>query len=160
MRSLTNLQEKIRGKTDKIFLSFALVRARHSRQELNQFIPEGELVLETKKEKIFNLAIPKFEIKEFKISDYDFLQTEAELDIGLHRAVEILEDLAEMARLWKGVELLAHEIEITRRRVNALEHILIPNIKETISYISSRLEEMERSYQVQLMRVKEIIRSH
>jgi len=50
-----------------------------------------------------------------------------------------------MARLWKAVELL---------------HILIPNIKETISYISSRLEEMERSYQVQLMRVKEIVRSH
>jgi V/A-type H+-transporting ATPase subunit D len=65
-----------------------------------------------------------------------------------------------MARLWKAVELLSREIEVTRRRVNALEHILIPNIKETIHYISNRLEEMERSYQVQLMRVKEIVRSH
>ncbi|MFQ5720992.1 MAG: V-type ATP synthase subunit D [Candidatus Aminicenantales bacterium] len=160
MRKLTTLQEEIRLKTDKIFLSFALVRARHSKQDLNQLIPEGELILETKKEKIFNLAVPKFEIKEFQISDYDLLQTEAELDTGLHQAEELLEDLTEMARLWKAVELLAHEIEATRRRVNALEHILIPNIKETISYISSRLEEMERSYQVQLMRVKEIVRSH
>ena len=66
----------------------------------------------------------------------------------------------EMSRLWKAVELLSHEIEITRRRVNALEHILIPSIKETVRYISSRLEEMERSYQVQLMRVKEIVRKH
>jgi len=49
---------------------------------------------------------------------------------------------------------------VTRRRVNALEHNLIPNIKETIRYISGRLEDMERSYQVQLMRVKEIIRGH
>jgi len=66
----------------------------------------------------------------------------------------------ELARLWKAVELLSYEIETTRRRVNALEHTLIPNIKETINYISGRLEEMERSYQVQLMRVKEIVRSH
>jgi V/A-type H+-transporting ATPase subunit D len=66
----------------------------------------------------------------------------------------------EISRLWKAVELLSHEIEATRRRVNALEHILIPSIKETIRYISSRLEEMERSYQVQLMRVKDIVRRH
>ena len=65
-----------------------------------------------------------------------------------------------MARLWRASELLSSEIELTRRRVNALEHILIPNLKETIGYISSRLEEMERSYQVQLMRVKEIVRTH
>ncbi len=160
MRNLFALQEKVRLKTDKVFLSFALVRAKHSEQELAKLIPEGELILETQTEKVFNLAIPKFKIKELKISDYDFLQTEAELDVGLRQAEEMLEDLAEMARLWKAVELLAHEIEATRRRVNALEHILIPNIKETISYISSRLEEMERSYQVQLMRVKEIVRSH
>jgi len=160
MRNLFTLQEKVRLKTDKVFLSFALVRAKHSEQELAKLIPEGELILETQTEKVFNLAIPKFKIKEFKISDYDFFQTEAELDVGLRQTEELLEDLTEMARLWKAVELLAHEIETTRRRVNALEHILIPNIKETISYISSRLEEMERSYQVQLMRVKEIVRSH
>ena len=73
---------------------------------------------------------------------------------------ELLPDLLEIARLWKAVELLAREIDVTRRRVNALEHILIPNIKETISYISTRLDEMERSYQVQLMRVKEIVEEH
>ncbi|MGB6340716.1 MAG: V-type ATP synthase subunit D, partial [Candidatus Aminicenantaceae bacterium] len=86
--------------------------------------------------------------------------TESELDIGVKKMKELFDDLMEMARLWKAVELLSTEIEVTRRRVNALEHNLIPNIKETISYISGRLEEMERSYQVQLMRVKEIIRGH
>jgi V/A-type H+-transporting ATPase subunit D len=116
--------------------------------------------LATKQEKIFNLAIPRFEIEEKEVSDYDFLNTESELDIGLKKTQELLEDLMEMSRLWKAVELLSHEIEVTRRRVNALEHILIPSIKETISYISSRLEEMERSYQVQLMRIKEILRHH
>ena len=60
----------------------------------------------------------------------------------------------------KAIALMSTEIEKTRRRVNALEYILIPNLKETIHAISSRLEEMERSYQVQLMRVKEIVRQH
>ena len=78
----------------------------------------------------------------------------------MKRAETLLPVLLEMARLWKSVELLSREIEVTRRRVNALEHILIPGIREAIHSIASRLEEMERSTQVQLMRVKEIIRHH
>jgi len=139
VRELYDLQEIVGLKLKKVFLSFVLVRSRDSHKDLEKLIPEGKLVLATKKERVFNLAIPRFEIEEKEVSD---------------------EDLMEMSRLWKAVELLSREIEVTRRRVNALEHILIPSIKETISYISSRLEEMERSYQVQLMRVKEIVRRH
>lgn len=157
MRKLSQLQEGIQEKLDKIFISFAMARIKDSREQIEKFIPEGELRLAVEPEKIFNLSIPKFEIKELKISDYDFFNTESEMDIGLKKMRELLEDLMEIARLWKAVELFAREIEVTRRRVNALEHILIPNLKETIRYISGRLEEMERSYQVQLMRVKEII---
>jgi len=160
MRLLCALQEEIDSKFKKTFLSFALARARNSQKELEELLPPGKLTLETKKERILNLSIPRFEIREMEISDYDLLNTESELDIGLRKTQELFKDLMELARLSKAAELLADEIEVTRRRVNALEHILIPSIKETISYISSRLEEMERSYQVQLMRVKEIIRGH
>ncbi len=160
MRRLFELQEGISPKLKKAFLSFAFVRARSSREALETLIPEGNLQLAPKKERILNLSIPQFEMQQLQISDYDFLNTESELDVGIRKIQEILEDLLEMSRLWKAVELLSHEIEVTRRRVNALEHILIPNIRETISYISTRLEEMERSYQVQLMRVKEIVRKH
>lgn len=160
MRRLYDLQEKVNPKLNKLLLSFAFVRAQNSKKELEELIPEGKLRLATKKERILNLSIPQFEIEESEISDYDLLNTESELDIGIRKAQELLEDLLELAQLWKAVELLSREIEVTRRRVNALEHILIPSIKETIRYISSRLEEMERSYQVQLMRVKEIIRRH
>jgi len=160
MRELNSLQVRVNRDLEKVFLSFALVRAGRAKKELMDLIPEGSLVLETHKEKVFNLTIARFEIKEINISDYDFLNTESELDIGLKKAREVLEDLMELGRLWKAVELLSKEIETTRRRVNALEHILIPNIKETITYISGRLEEMERSFQVQLMRVKEIVRGH
>jgi V/A-type H+-transporting ATPase subunit D len=160
MRDLYNLQEIVSLKLKKVFLSFVLVRSGSSRKDLERLIPEGKLTLATKEEKILNLTIPRFEIEEKEVSDYDFLNTESELDVGLKKTQELLKDLMEMSRLWKAVELLSHEIETTRRRVNALEHILIPSIKETISYISSRLEEMERSYQVQLMRVKDIVRRH
>jgi V/A-type H+-transporting ATPase subunit D len=159
MRELTDLQEGVSEKLNKVFLSFALVRCRSSREDLEKLIPEGDLQLEAQGERIFNLSIPRFEVSTSQVSDYDLLRTESELDIGLKKMGEIKEDLMEIARLWKAVDLLAREIEVTRRRVNALEHILIPSIKETIRYISSRLEEMERSYQVQLMRVKEIVRN-
>ncbi len=160
VRKLYNLQEIVSLKLKKVFLSFVLVRSRDSRKDLERLIPEGKLTLATKEEKILNLTIPRFEIEKKEVSDYDFLNTESELDVGLKKTQELLKDLMEISRLWKAVELLSHEIEATRRRVNALEHILIPSIKETIRYISSRLEEMERSYQVQLMRVKDIVRRH
>jgi V/A-type H+-transporting ATPase subunit D len=160
MRRLHDLQGDVGRKLDKVFLSFALVRCRNSLEELGDLLPDGELTLDTTEERVFNLSIPKFAIKEWTNSDYDLLNTESELDIGVKKMKELFDDLMEMARLWKAVELLSSEIEVTRRRVNALEHNLIPNIKETISYISGRLEEMERSYQVQLLRVKEIVRGH
>jgi V/A-type H+-transporting ATPase subunit D len=160
MRRLFALQDEVKIKLEKTFLSFALVRTRSSGKDLERLIPEGILRLKARRERIFNLIVPSFEIEKSEVSDYDLLNTESELDIGLKKAREMLKDMLEMAKLWKAVELLAHEIEVTRRRVNALEHILIPSIKEAISYISGRLEEMERSYQVQLMRVKEIIRGH
>jgi V/A-type H+-transporting ATPase subunit D len=160
MHRLREIQDGLSRKMDKMFLSFALVRCRSSLDELKELLPEGELIIEPGQERVFNLSIPRFAIQQWEISDYDLVNTESELDIGLKKMQEMMDDLMEMARLWKAVELLAIEIEVTRRRVNALEHILIPSIKETIKYISGRLEEMERSYQVQLMRVKEIVRSH
>jgi V/A-type H+-transporting ATPase subunit D len=160
MRRLYDIHSGINTKWNSVLLSFGLVRGRSSRKELGRLLPEGKLFLDIQEEKVFSLSIPRFSIKEWTISEYDLINTEGELDVGVKKMQEMMEDLLEMARLWKAVELLSHEIEVTRRRVNALEHILIPNIKETIHYISNRLEEMERSYQVQLMRVKEIVRSH
>lgn len=160
MRRLRDLQSGVGETMDKIFLSFALARGRSFAKEMDRLLPEGELQLAVVKDKVFNLTIPKFVIEKWEMADYNLLNTEGELDVGLKKMMDLLPDLLEMASLWKSVELLAHEIEITRRRVNALEHILIPNLRETIKSIAGRLDEMERSYQVQLMRVKEIVRSH
>lgn len=160
IRRLAALQEEVSAGLDRIFVAFALAGGRSSRREIERLIPEGELRLAVDKKMVLGLAVPEFRTAELRLSSYDLLNTEAELDIGLKRAKTLLPLLMEMARLWKSAELLSREIEVTRRRVNALEHILIPGIQEAIHSIGSRLEEMERSTQVQLMRVKEIIRHH
>jgi len=160
IKRLSALQAEVSAGFDKITLSLALARSRHSLRDLERLIPEGRLDLSAEKGRILNLNIPTFNVLDIAVSDYDLLNTESELDVGVKKTKELMQSLLEFSRLWKAAELLAREIDVTRRRVNALEHILIPSIRETIHYISSRLEEIERSYQVQLMRVKEIIRHH
>ena len=68
--------------------------------------------------------------------------------------------LIQLAAAEKALRLMATEIERTRRRVNALEHVLIPSFIETIRGISMKLDEMERANLGRLMRIKEIVRSH
>jgi V/A-type H+-transporting ATPase subunit D len=159
-RKLNLLHQKIDHEFELITRALATVRISHSLVEIEEFIPEGNLFLEVEKGRLLNLTVPEFSLKEIEISSYDLLMTESELDVVTKHFRNILPELLEFASLWKKVELLASEIEVTRRRVNALEYILIPSLKETIQAIASRLEEIERSYQVQLMRVKEIIRHH
>lgn len=160
IRRLSELQRRVSRMLNKVFLSFALARSGGSLAGLEQMIPEGGLVLEAQRRRVLNLAIPDFKVQALEVAEVDLLNTESELDIGIKKMREVLPELLEMASLWKAAELLSVDIEVTRRRVNALEYILIPNLKETVSYISSRLDEMERSYQVQLMRVKEILPTH
>jgi V/A-type H+-transporting ATPase subunit D len=160
IRRLSELQRGVSQTLNKVFLSLALARSGGSEAELERLIPEGRLVLEAGRKRILNLAIPDFEVQALEVADVDLLNTDSELDIGIKKMSEVLPELLEMASLWKAAELLSADIEVTRRRVNALEYILIPNLKETIAYISSRLDEMERSFQVQLMRVKEILPTH
>lgn len=160
IRRLSELQRGISRTLNKAFLSLALARSGGSEAGLESLIPEGKLILEAGRRRILNLAIPDFEVQALEVATVDLLNTDSELDIGLKKLREVLPSLLEMASLWKAAELLSADIEVTRRRVNALEYILIPNLKETIAYISSRLDEMERSYQVQLMRVKEIVPTH
>ena len=160
IRRLSTLQAEVSAGLDRIFVAFALASGRNSAEEMSRLVPDGALDLASERTRVLSLVIPSFTVERLRVSGYDLLETEAEMDIGLKRAESLLPALLEMARLWKTAELLSREIEITRRRVNALEHILIPGILDAIHAISARLEEMERSTQVQLMRVKEIIRHH
>jgi V/A-type H+-transporting ATPase subunit D len=114
------------------------------------------------REQVMNLKIPKFrmEFPEHAELGYGHLETTADLDRALAMYAGVLPKLVRLAEVEKAVQLIAVELEKTRRRVNALEHILIPSLEETIRFISDRLSELERANATQLMKVKEIVRKH
>ena len=89
--------------------------------------------------------------------NYGFAFTSGELDASLHELGELLEDIVRMAELEKTAQLLAEEIERTRRRVNALEYILIPQYLATIKSIKMKLDENERGNTTRLMKVKDMM---
>jgi len=94
-----------------------------------------------------------------EIMPYGFLNTSGEMDISLIKFDKFLELLLALAEKEKTVQLMANEIEETRRRVNALEYRLIPEFEETIKYITMKLAESERSNIIRLMKVKEVVKN-
>ena len=88
---------------------------------------------------------------------YGFAQTSGELDDAISRLYEVFEDMLELAQVEKTMQLLAEDIEKTRRRVNALEYVMIPELQENIRYITMKLAENESSTKVRLMKVKEMV---
>ena len=92
-----------------------------------------------------------------EVYPYGFAQTSGELDDALEKLSLVFQDMLELAEVEKTMQLLAEEIEKTRRRVNALEYVMIPELEENIRYITMKLDENESSTKVRLMKVKEMV---
>lgn len=92
-----------------------------------------------------------------EIYPYGFAQTSGELDDALTSMATVFSDMLELAQVEKTMQLLAGEIERTRRRVNALEYVMIPEMQTKIRYISMKLEENDRSSKVRLIKVKDMV---
>ena len=118
--------------------------------------------LNASREQIMNIKVPNFavEFPEDAEFGYGLADTTAELDNALELYAAVIPKLMRLAEMEKSVQLIAAELEKTRRRVNALEHILVPNLEETIRFIGDRLAEMERETATRLMKVKEMVREH
>ncbi|MCP1110983.1 V/A-type H+-transporting ATPase subunit D [Lachnospiraceae bacterium PF1-21] len=124
--------------------------------------PKQEVSLEVGKKNVMSVNIPVFETKtrtadENDIYSYGFAFTSSDLDGAVKSLADILPDMLKLAEIEKACQLMAAEIEKTRRRVNALEHVIIPQTMEDIKYISMKLDENERSSQVRLMKVKDMM---
>jgi V/A-type H+-transporting ATPase subunit D len=114
-----------------------------------------DLQLTVKPRRLMSVVIPKIEVSLGAVSGmYSFVHTSPELDQAIDSLKEFLPKLVRMAELEESVRRLSTEIEKTRRRVNALEHTFIPRMRETIKYIMSKLDEIERSNTSRLMKIK------
>ena len=125
-------------------------------------LPRQEMQLEVSEKNIMSVMIPVFDVK-FKTADendiysYGFAETSGELDDAVKALSDIMPKLIRLAELEKSCRLMADEIEKTRRRVNALEHVMIPQYEDTIKYIAMKLDENERSTTTRLMKVKDMM---
>ncbi len=158
-----SIRENVEKELAGAYKSFIVARAVMSSDTLEEAImsPSRLIKLKYKTVPIMNLREPEFELEaEGDVHCYGFNFTSADLDFAIETFGKVLEDLIKLAELENKVKDLAYEIETTRRRVNALEYVLIPNLEETIKYISMKLSEMERSNLSRLMRLKEIVRGH
>ena len=119
-------------------------------------------VLEVRIEEVNLMSVRTVKLRAERRGDlfpYGFEGTAADLDAAVLRFDDLLPDLIRLAELEKTVERLADEIEKTRRRVNALEHVLIPDLEDTIRFITLKLDEMARSTVSALMRIKELLKA-
>lgn len=121
--------------------------------------PQRETKVKVMYQNVMSVQVPQYEIIEKgHLYTYGMLHSNPELDIALKKYQEIIPLMVRMAELDKAIVLLTEEIEKTRRRVNALEYVMIPNLEDTIKFITMKLDEMARSNNSALMRIKELIR--
>ncbi len=125
-------------------------------------LPKQELSLDIHEQNVMSVKIPVFDAKfrtadEGGIYSYGTAFTSCDLDDAVKALSEVFPKLLKLAEIEKSCQLMADEIEKTRRRVNALEHIMIPDYEDTIKYITMKLSENERSNTTSLMKVKDMV---
>lgn len=157
------LREEIEKDLVFALKNFLMAEAIMSKEILAESVMSNntEININIKYKSIMSVKIPDIEIIKQKINEggkipYSFISTSAELDNSISILSGILPRLLKLAEIEKTVKLLSIEMEKTRRRVNALEYIMIPQLEETIKYIDMKLEENERGNITRLMKVKEI----
>lgn len=164
VRENKTLRETVEAGIAAANKNFVLARAGMDDEVLNvaMMAPMQEVYLEASERNVMSVEIPVFEYKtrsgdENNIYSYGFAFTSSDLDGAIKSLSDILPDLLRLAEVEKSCQLMAAEIEKTRRRVNALEHVVIPELRENIKYITMKLDENERSTQIRLMKVKDMM---
>ena len=161
VETIKSLREKVEEEVSAAIRKFLFVRAvmEPERMECALMVPGRRVKIGVKERNVMSVKVPLFE-KEVEGEGYGYTPTEAppEMDAVVDILDAVIEDVIELAEKEKMLQLLADEIEKTRRRVNALEYVLIPELEETIRYISMKMSEMERADLTRLMKMKDIIR--
>lgn len=158
------LREKVEAGIAAANKNFVLAKAATSDQVLNTALlaPKQEVYVEIGMKNVMSVEIPVLQYKTRTadtndIYSYGFEFTSSDLNGAVKSLADLLPDMLRLAEVEKSCQLMAAEIEKTRRRVNALEHVMIPAAQEKIKYITMKLDENERSTQIRLMKVKDMM---
>lgn len=155
------LREEAEKELGSVLKEFAYAKALLSNAELeNAFMmPASRIEIDAGTGSIMNVAVPEIKVEggDDMRFPYAFSGVTSEADYSVKKISSAVKKLCELAETEKQVAMLADEIEKNKRRVNALEYVMIPQLEETISYISSKLEENERAATTRLMKVKEML---
>lgn len=157
------LRDEVEGKLSVAMRSFVLARASMSSADIEEALmyPARAASVDAQTASVLSIPVPKLamETQEGYSYPYGYATTGAELDAAVQQLAEALPLLLELAEVEKACSRLADEIEKTRRRVNALEYVMIPQFNETIRSIQMKLEENDRQNTTRLMKTKEMLQA-
>ena len=157
------LRLKVEGKLQDSFKDFLLARGVMSDEMLEDAITfsQQELGVDIETKNVMSVNVPKMTFNQTESDKvaypYGYAQTSADLDDAIEGLSKVMRNLLELAEVEKACQLMADEVEKTRRRVNALEYRTIPQLKETIRFIQMKLDENERGSITRLMKVKDMM---
>ena len=159
-RAGKELREAVEKELAECYGTFVLSRAQTTPEVLEQALifPGAKSTLSVDWHNVMSVMVPEYDVKqEGNPVNYGFVGVPLLLDSALEQFSKLILRLLQLAAEEKSIRLMAGEIERTRRRVNALEYVMIPSLTETIRYISMKLDEQERSTLSRLMKIKEIV---
>jgi len=155
-----SVEQSIRDANSSLIIARSLMQ----KQSLNAslMMPKQQINIEVSEKNIMSVDVPVFTAKTktdnpHDIYSYGYAYTSGDLDEGVLALAKALPDILKLAQQENAAQLMASEIEKTRRRVNALEHVMIPDLNDTIRFITMKLDENERSSQTRLMKVKDMM---
>ena len=163
-REIKALREEVEPMLEEVYGSFSVARAVMTPEMLEEALmyPKQSVKLVAEEKNVMSIDVPSFDFEQENtqtgsVYPYGFATTSGELDKSIEKLSFLFPKLLQLAGMEKEAMLIADEIEKTRRRVNALEYVKIPNYKETIKYIKMKLDENERGNQTRLMKVKDMM---
>ena len=164
VREVRALREEVEEELMTVHKSFTVASALMSSEALEQALlyPKQSVELTQTTQNIMSVNVPVYHFQTQTRSDsdiypYGFAATSGELDTAVEALGHVFRKMLKLAEIEKSAQLMAEEIEKTRRRVNALEYVIIPNTQEAIRYINMKLDENDRATTIRLMKVKDML---
>ena len=158
VRENNRLRQKVEAALVDNMQDFVMAKSLESDLMVEEIfaVPTREVMLHIEEENVMSVRVPKLHARIDDEGDvvYSYLASNSQMDSTIQEMGDLLPDLLKLAEIEKSCQLMADEIEKTRRRVNGLEYATIPDLKETIYYIEMKLEEAERANLVRIMKVK------